>query len=145
MSTSGSVIAFWQKAREIHQHMGAAYDDLTKVLRERPADNEGLSRAQAKADALGTRYERFCDRICRTEATTLEGVLAKLECAKQCIRDIVPDGTDPEETCDIELRFVFAVERDVRRLIAGARRPIKRGRSGTRAPRASGVGELAGA
>jgi hypothetical protein len=118
MSTSGSVIAFWQKAREIYQHMGMAYEDLTKMLREQPIDNEALCSAQAKADALGTRYERFCDRICRTEATTLEGVLAKLECAKQCIRDIVPDGTDPEETCDIELRFVFAVERDVRRLIA---------------------------
>jgi hypothetical protein len=64
---------------------------------------------------------------CRTEAATLEEVLAKLECATQCIRDIVPDGKDPEQACDIELRFVFALERDVGRLVADKLRREKRG------------------
>ena len=52
----------------------------------------------------------------------------RLRCATRCIRDIVPDERDPEQACDIELRFVFAVERDVRRLIANARRNINRRR-----------------
>jgi hypothetical protein len=53
-------------------------------------------------------------------------VLAKLQCATRCIRDIVPIGRDPEQACDIELRFVFAVERDVRRLVAGQWRNARR-------------------
>jgi hypothetical protein len=61
-------------------------------------------------------------------AATLDEVLVKLRCATQCIRDILPERTDPEKACDIELRFVFAVERDVRRLIANARRNINRRR-----------------
>jgi hypothetical protein len=112
--------------------MDDAYERLARTLCEHPADAEILSRAQAQADALGKRYERLCERICRTEAASIEGVLAKLECAARCIRDTLPDGKDPEQAGDIELRFVFAVERDVRRLIADPRRRGKRGR-----PRAS--------
>ena len=51
-------------------------------------------------------------------ATSLEGVLAKLRCATGCIRDIAPEGKDPEKVCDIDLWFVFALERDIRRLLA---------------------------
>jgi hypothetical protein len=140
------VIALYERVARLHHTMDDAYGRLAKALRERRGGEQSLSRAQSGADSVGKTYERLCDRICRTEATSLEGVLAKLQCATQCIRDTVPEGIDPEQACDIELRFVFAVERDVRRLIAGARRPIKRGRSGASAKRlASGVGELAGA
>jgi hypothetical protein len=38
----------------------------------------------------------------------------------------VPEGKDPERVCDIELRFVFALERDVARLIARARRRVNK-------------------
>ena len=127
MSTTDSIIACWREAQRLHQKMGQAYDRLAVTLRERPADDDALSRAQAQADALGKRYERLCERLCRTEAANLEGVLAKLECATRCIRDIVPEGKDPEQACDIELRFVFAVEGDVRRLIDDGRRRVKRG------------------
>jgi hypothetical protein len=44
-------------------------------------------------------------------------VLAKLRCATRCIRDALPPAVDPESACDIELRFVFALERDVTRLL----------------------------
>jgi len=53
-------------------------------------------------------------------SSTLEGVLAKLRCATRCIRDIMPNGK-AELACDIELRLVFAVERDVERLLSRAR------------------------
>ena len=33
----------------------------------------------------------------------------------------MPEGKDPERVCDIELRFVFALERDVARLLAQTR------------------------
>jgi len=130
VSTTDSIIACWREAQRLHQKMSQAYDRLAVTLRERPADDDALSRAQAQADALGKRYERLCERLCRTEAANLEGVLAKLECATRCIRDIVPEGKDPEQACDIELRFVFAVERDVRRLVADARRSTSRRRPG---------------
>ena len=132
MDTTDSIIACWRKAERLHHKMDQAYDLMAITLRARPANDEALGRAQAEADALGKRYERLCERICRTEAASIEDVLAKLECAARCIRDTLPDGKDPEQACDIELRFVFAVERDVRRLIADARRRGKRGR-----PRAS--------
>jgi hypothetical protein len=130
MSITNLITVSWEEARQLHQKMDAAYHRLAKIMRERPADDLALSCAQAEADALGKRYERLCDRICRTEAATLEEVLAKLECATQCIRDIVPDGKDPEQACDIELRFVFTLERDVGRLIADKQRREKRGRPG---------------
>jgi hypothetical protein len=106
--------------------MDDAYRKLAETLRERPDDDKALRDGDALTDALGRRYERLCDEICRTEARTFEGVLAKLQCATRCIRDIVPDGRDPEQACDIELRFVFALERDVRRLTANARRNRRR-------------------
>jgi hypothetical protein len=112
------VIAASAKAAQVHQEMDNAYRQLADTLRERPDDDEALRAGDALADALGRRYERLCDEICRTETRTLEGVLAKLQCATQCIRDILPEGTDPEQACDIELRFVVALERDVRRLVA---------------------------
>jgi hypothetical protein len=115
------VIALWQDARRCHHQMHAAYHHLSAVLRVHPGDECAMSEAQARAEALGTRYEQTCGQICATPAGDLEGVLAKLQCAAQCIRDIVPEGTDPEQACDIELRFVFALERDVRRLVADAR------------------------
>ena len=108
--------------------MDDAYERLARTVRQRPADDRALSQAQAQADALGKKYERVCKRICRTAAATLDEVLVKLQCATRCIRDIVPNERDPEQACDIELRFVFAVERDVRRLIANARRNINRRR-----------------
>ena len=128
MTTTVSISASWRKAQRLHEKMDAAYERLARTLRERPADDEALGRAQAQADALGRRYGRVCERICRTAAATLDEVLVKLQCATRCIRDIVPDGIDPEKACDIELRFVFAVERDVRRLTANARRNINRRR-----------------
>jgi hypothetical protein len=124
------VIVLCDGVVRLHHQMEDAYERLAKTLSERPGDEQALSRAQSRADVLGKRYERLCDRICRTEAATLDGVLAKLQCATRCIRDIVPEGKDPELACDIELRFAFAVERDVRRLIANARRTMSRRRPG---------------
>jgi hypothetical protein len=130
MTVVEPVIAASKKAAQVHQEMDEAYKQLAETLRERPDDEKALREGDALADALGRRYERLCDEICRAEARTFEGVLAKLQCATQCIRDVVPKGTDPEQTCDIELRFVFAMERDVRRLIAGERRRMSRHRRG---------------
>jgi hypothetical protein len=127
MGINNLIAASWREAQQLHQKMDAAYHRLAKIMRERPADDLALSCAQADADALGKRYERLCDRICRSKAATLEDVLVKLECATQCIRDIVPDGKNPERACDIELRFVFTLERDVGRLVADKRRREKRG------------------
>jgi hypothetical protein len=110
--------------------MSLAYDRIEDARRERPGDDAALSQAQARAEALGRRYERLCERIYRADPRTLEGVLAKLRCATRCIRDTVPEGKDPERVCDIELRFVFAVERDVARLIAQARRRTGKGPAG---------------
>jgi hypothetical protein len=121
VNSTDSITVCWREAQRFHQKMDVAYERLARTLRQHPADDEALSRAQGQADALGKRYERLCERICRTDAATLDEVLAKLQCAAQCIRDIVPEGTDPEQACDIELRFVFAVERDVRRLMATRR------------------------
>ena len=129
MTTTVSISASWREAQRLHEKMEDAYERLARTLRERPADDKALSRAQAQVDALGKKYERVCDRICRTAAATLDEVLVKLQCATRCIRNIVPKGTDPEEACDVELRFVFAVERDVRRLVAGERFNMSRRRS----------------
>ncbi|HEV2549955.1 MAG TPA: hypothetical protein VGU20_21775 [Stellaceae bacterium] len=123
-------IALWQDARRRHDQMDAAYRHLSAVLRAQPRNEQAIGEAQARADALGQRYEQACDEVYKLPATSLEGVLAKLHCATQCIRDILPEGADPEQTCDIELRFVFALERDVRRLIANGRRSMSRRRSG---------------
>jgi hypothetical protein len=117
-----ALIRLWRRAVQLHQEMTLAYDRIGETRRERSGDDAALSQAQARAEALGRRYERLCERICQTEPRTLEGVLAKLRCASRSIRDMVPEGKDPERVCDIELRFVFALERDVARLIARARR-----------------------
>jgi hypothetical protein len=122
MRFTKSVRVSWDEAQRLHQQMDKAYGRFAQILRDRPADDEALGRAQAQADALGKRYERLCEWICRAKAATFEDVLVKLECAAQCIRNIVPDGTDPERACDIELRIVLVLERDVRRLVADARR-----------------------
>jgi hypothetical protein len=111
-------IALWQDARRRRHQMDTAYRELSAVLRAQPRDELAIGEAQARADALGQRYEQTCDEVCEKPAVSLQGVLAKLQCATRCIRDIVPEGADPEQVCDIELRFVFAVERDVRRLVA---------------------------
>ena len=123
------VVALWHDGRRRRQQMNAAYHHLSAFLRVQPDDERAINEAQARADALGQLYEQTCDEICNTGASSLEGVLAKLQCATQCIRDTLPDGKEPEQACDIELRFVFAVERDVRRLIADARHRGKRGRT----------------
>jgi hypothetical protein len=102
--------------------MDASYNDVSAAVRDHSAAGALIADAQAAADNLGRQYDQLCDRICKTEARTLAGVFAKLQCATRCIRDVLPDGKDPEQVCDIELRFVFAVERDVRRLMAGERR-----------------------
>jgi hypothetical protein len=109
--------------------MDASYNNVSAAVRDHPAASALIADAQAAADALGRQYDELCDRICKTEARTLAGVFAKLQCATRCIRDVLPDGRHPEQVCDIELRFVFAVERDVRRLIAGARHNIRRNMS----------------
>lgn len=106
------LIALWDAAQRLHQRMNAAYDRVDTLLRDCPHDDEFVGNAHARADALGQEYADVCERICKTEARTLEGVLAKLRCAARSIRDAVPPANDPELTCDIELRFVFALERD---------------------------------
>jgi hypothetical protein len=112
------VIVLWQTAQRLYPAMDASYNLLGKIARERPDNDHAIGEAQEHADALGRRYEQLCERICNTEATTLAGVLAKLRCATQCIRDAIPVAADPERRCDIELRFVFTLERDVERLLA---------------------------
>ncbi len=111
------VITLCETAQRLYPMMDASYNLLSEILRERPDDDHAISEAQAHADALGRRYEQLCEQICNMEARTLEGVLAKLRCATQCIRDAIPLAADPERTCDIELRFVFTLERDVERLV----------------------------
>ena len=122
MSTYGEhaverVTTLWQRAVRLHREMSRAYDRIGETRRDRPGDDGAMREAQERAEVLGRQYERLCERIYEAEPRTLEGVLAKLRCATQCIRDIVPEGKDPERVCDIELRFVFAVERDVERLV----------------------------
>ena len=121
-SGGDALITLWHQAVRLHQEMSLAYDRIGETRRQQPGDDAALSQAQARAEALGRRYERLCERIYRAEPRTLEGVLAKLRCATRCIRDTVPEGKDPEHVCDIELRFVFALERDVARLVADTRR-----------------------
>ena len=115
------VSGLWEAAQRMHSDVDAAYNRLGAILRERADDDQAIGEAEAQADAMGRRYEQLCDQICNTEARSLEGVLAKLRCATRCIRDIMPNGKDAELACDIELRFVFAVERDVERLLFRAR------------------------
>src|SRR5690348_3131649 len=98
------VIALWQNAQRRHVKMDSAYDNLSAKLRVQPGDEGAISEAQARADLLGQRYHQTCDEICKTPASSLEGVLAKLQCAARCIRGIVP-RMDPEKAFDIELRF----------------------------------------
>ena len=119
-SAGEGLITLWQQAVRLHREMCLAYDRIGET-RERSGDDGALLAAQARAEALGHRYERLCERIRQAEPRTLEGVLAKLRCATRCIRDTVPEGKDPERVCDIELRFVFALERDVARLLAQTR------------------------
>jgi hypothetical protein len=126
-SAGDALITLWQRAVRLHQEMCLAYDHIGETRRERSGDDAALLAEQERAEALGRRYERLCERICEAEPRTLEGVLAKLRCATRCIRDTVPEGKDPERVCDIELRFVFAMERDVARLIAEARRGVGKG------------------
>jgi hypothetical protein len=121
-SAGDALITLWQRAVRLHREMSLAYDRIGETRRECSGDDAALLAAQARADALGQRYERLCERICRSEPRTLDGLLAKLRCATRCIRDTVPEGRDPERFCDIELRFVFALERDVARLMAESRR-----------------------
>ncbi|HTU00881.1 MAG TPA: hypothetical protein VMG58_03655 [Candidatus Sulfotelmatobacter sp.] len=97
--------------------MDAAYDRLDELLRERPTDDNSISKAHSEAEALGQEYAELCERMCKTDARTLEGVRAKLRCAARCIRDTVPPANDPELTCDIELRLVFSLERDLEKLL----------------------------
>ncbi len=112
------VVALWGAAQRLHPRMDAAYDRVDVLLRECPNDDESISKAHAEADTLGQEYTDLCERICQTEAHTFKGVLAKLRCAARCIRDTVPPAIDPELTCDIELRLVFSLERDLERLLA---------------------------
>jgi hypothetical protein len=112
------VIALWEAARRLHPRMAAAYDQLDALLRERPSDDQSLSKAHDQAEALGREYAELCERVCKTKARTLEGVLAKIRCAARCIRDTVPPANNPELTCDIELRLVFSLQRDLEWLLA---------------------------
>jgi hypothetical protein len=112
------VIALWEAARHLYPRMETAYDRLDALLRERPNDDQSVRIAHDQAEALGHEYAELCERICKTKARTLEGVLAKLRCAARCIRDTVPPANDPELTCDIELRLVFSLQRDLEWLLA---------------------------
>jgi len=112
------VVALWGAAQRLHPRMDAAYDRVDSLFRERPNDDTSISKAHAEADRLGQAYTDLCERICRTEAHTFKGVLAKLRCAARCIRDTVPPTKDPELACDVELRLVFSLERDLERLLA---------------------------
>jgi hypothetical protein len=115
------IIALWEAAQRLYPRMETAYDQLDALLRERPNDDLSVSKAHDQAEALGQEYAEQCERICRTKARTLEGVLAKLRCAARCIRDTVPPANDPELTCDIELRLVFSLLRDLELLLAAER------------------------
>jgi len=107
----------WQAAQRLYRRMDGAYNRLDALLRQRPDDDKSISKAQCQADALGQEYAELCERICKTDARTLRGVLAKLRCAAQCVRDIVPPAKDPELACDIELRLVFSLHRDLERIL----------------------------
>lgn len=100
--------------------MEAAYNRLDALLRECPHDDASISEAHADAEMLGRQYSDLCERICSTGARTLEGMRAKLRCAVRCIRDTVPPANEPEVKCDIELRLVFSLMRDLERLIANS-------------------------
>ena len=125
-SPGDALVTLWHQAVRLHQEMSLAYDRIGETRRERSGDDAALLATQARAEALGRRYERLCERIRRSEPRTLDGLLAKLRCATRSIRDTVPEGRDPERVCDIELRFVFALERDVARLIARAQRRVNK-------------------
>ena len=115
--TTDPVIVLSNEARRLYPKMAAAYDQLDTLLRECPHNDPSIAEGQAQADALGRQYEQLCEQICTTEVRSLEGVLAKLRCAVRCIQDTVPPSADPALTCDIELRLVLALERDVARLL----------------------------
>jgi hypothetical protein len=129
-SAGDALTTLWQRLLRLHQEMCLAYDRIGETRRERSGDDAALRGAQARAEALGRRYQRLCERICQAEPRTLEGVLAKLRCATRCVWDTLPEGKDPERVCDIELRLIFALERDVARLIAQARHRERKGPSG---------------
>jgi hypothetical protein len=112
------VVALWGAAQRLRPRMDSAYNRVDALLRECPNDDESISKAHGKAETLGQEYTDLCERICNTEAHTFKGVLAKLRCAARCIRDTVPPTNDPKLTCDIELRLVFSLERDLEKLLA---------------------------
>jgi hypothetical protein len=115
--TADPVVVLWEAVQRLHPRMDAAYDRLDALLRERPTDDHSISKAHGEAEALGQEYAELCERMCKTDARTLKGVRAKLRCAARCIRDTVPPANDPELTCDIELRLVFSLERDLEKLL----------------------------
>jgi hypothetical protein len=51
------VVALWQDVRRRHHQMDAAYHHLSAVLRAQPRDERAIGEAQARAYALGQRYE----------------------------------------------------------------------------------------
>jgi hypothetical protein len=112
------VVPLWEAAQRLHHRMNAAYNRLDALLHERPDDDASISEAHAEAETLGREYSDLCERICMSGARTPEGLRAKLQCAVQCIRDTVPLSSDPEVTCDIELRLVFSLRRDLETLLA---------------------------
>jgi hypothetical protein len=79
-----TVIMLCCRAVRLHREMSRAYERIGQTQRERPGDDGAIREAQQRADALGRRYERLCERICEAEPRTLEGVLAKLRCAIRC-------------------------------------------------------------
>jgi hypothetical protein len=79
---------------------GRAYHQPERSFAEH---GRAMNEAQAWTEALGPRYEQTCDEVYKTPATSLQELLAKLQCATRGIRDIVR-GRGPR---DIELRFVF--------------------------------------
>jgi hypothetical protein len=79
-----TVITLWCRAERLHREMSHAYERIGQTQRERPGDNGAMREAQARADVLGRRYERLCERIYQAEPRTLEGVLAKPRCAIRC-------------------------------------------------------------
>ena len=115
------VIPLCRDATRLHLKMESSYYNLYMMVRH--SSNEGaIRRAQAQADAIGRRYQQLCERIYNTRPMTLQGLLAKIRCATRCVRDALPRGADPEAACDIEVRFVLALERDLDRMLS---MPIK--------------------
>ena len=79
------LIALWNAAQRLHQRMNAAYDRVDTLLRDCPHDDESVGNAHWPGGCTGAGIADVCERICKTEARTLEGGAAKLRCAARVL------------------------------------------------------------